>query len=310
MKIKLNEIKPSTPRVRESQSPEKLDELAQSIKESGVIVPVKVRKNGDGYTLVYGHRRVAAAKMAGLTEIDAIVEDMTDDVLLEQALIENVVREDMPSIEIAKALQKIKDESGATNEAIAAKMGWGGGESVRRYFVLLDPELGIEKNEHARFFEPDTIKQALAGTGGDKKLTARVIKKSFEGDEPLSRKQTRQVAEIVRQASEFGGQRAVDAVLKKRADEILRAARPVEEYKKHKSPVRMTKVEGEVLFQWIKDTRVILAEEGLRAVSACVAAINQSEADRGGGKAVLKNLKERTEVVLNQIDEVLRGYGK
>jgi len=146
MRVQLSEIKASTPRVRQSQSPEKLDELAQSIREEGVIVPVKVRKNGDSYTLVYGHRRVAAAKMAGLTEIEAIVEDVPEKKLLTQALIENVVREDMPAIEIAKALQGILNDTGCTQEELAKKMGWASHKVVSNHLAMLAPELGLERS--------------------------------------------------------------------------------------------------------------------------------------------------------------------
>lgn len=309
MKILLSQIKGSTPRVRETQSPEKLDELADSIRESGLIVPVKVRRENGNYTLVYGHRRVAAAKMAGLTEIEAIVEDVNDDVLLEQALIENVVREDMASIDIAKALQKIKDESGATNEAIAKKMGWATGDMVARYIDMLDPELDLNKSDPGRV-AVTSVHEALVGTGGDKKLAAQVLKKVTEGDEPLSKRKTRQVAEVVRQAKEFGGQKAVNQVLKQQADDILKAAKPVDEYKKPRPSAKLTKVEGEILFQWIKDPRVVLAENGLRTVSECVAAINMSDQDRAGGKKVLEMMEKRVEVVLDQIKDVLHDYDK
>ena len=64
----------------------------------------------------------------------------------------------------------------------------------------------------------------------------------------------------------------------------------------------------QVLFQWIRDIRVVEAEEGLKAVSAVVSAINMTEEDQGGGKMVLKNLQGRTQNVLNQLNEVLDEY--
>ena len=109
MKIKLSEIQPATPRVRKELNLDALDELAESIKETGgVIVPVKLRKNGDGYTTVYGHRRIEAARIAGFKEIEAFIEDVDDSEVLTQALIENVVREDMKSVDIAKALKQVR----------------------------------------------------------------------------------------------------------------------------------------------------------------------------------------------------------
>ena len=300
MKIKLSEIKGMTKRVRESQSPEKLDELAESIQETGgVIVPIKVRKNGKGYTIVYGHRRVAAAKMAGLDEIEAIVEDVSEDALLTQALIENVVREDMPDIQIAKALKNIKEETGASNEVIGAKLGhdkiW-----VGRHLARLDPELELDEVSSKKL-PTQHIEQAVAGTGGDKKLAARVLKKAASED--LTQRNTRRMAEVVREANEFGGARAVNEVLKQQADEILRQAKPVEQYKRPRPTA--TKVEGEILFQWIRDERVIRAELGLNEISACISAIAMSDEDREMGKKILEKFRDRLVVLLDQMNDVV-----
>jgi ParB/RepB/Spo0J family partition protein len=174
-------------------SPEKLEELSDSIKEIGQIVPIKVRKNGEGYTLVYGHRRVMAAKAAGLKEIEAIVEDVPDDKLLTQSLAENVIREDMAAIDIAKALRLILDETGATQEALGRRLGWGE-SAIRGYLSMLDPDLGLAKSP-ARAVSVSAVEEAKAGTGGDLKLAAQVLKKA--ADEELSTRQTRKVAEAV-----------------------------------------------------------------------------------------------------------------
>lgn len=286
MKIALSDIKGSTPRVRLSQSPEKLDELAQSIREEGVIVPVKVRKNGDGYTLVYGHRRVAAARMAGLTEIEAIVEDVPEKKLLTQALVENVVREDMPAIEIAKALQGIINDTGCTQQELANKMGWDKG-TVSRFLAMLDPELGLatSKNVALRNMGFSDVEQATVGTG-DTKLAARVLKKASEDD--LSRKEIRQVAEVVRKAAEFGGDKAVTRVLAQPAAQIIATAGTFP--KRKTAPPTARKVEGVVLFAWTRAPRVILAEEGLKVAKEVVVEISHSEQDRGGGKAAIKRI--------------------
>jgi ParB/RepB/Spo0J family partition protein len=288
--------------VRQSQSPEKLDELAQSIREEGVIVPVKLRKNGDGYTLVYGHRRVAAAKMAGLKEIEAIVEDVPEKKLLTQALIENVVREDMPGIEIAKALAQIIKDTGCTQAELAAKMGWQPGR-VSNYIGMLDPELGLvdSKNVSPAIVSEKHVQEARAGTDSLKDA-AKVLK--YAGEKELSARDTRQVAEVVRHAAEFGGDKAVARVLAQSANQILATAPTLAP---HKPKAIVREIEGKVLFQWVKDPRVILAEEGIKAVSACVSAIARSDQDRGGGKAALKRLRTMVANALGQIDDVLRG---
>ena len=287
MRVSLSEIKGSTPRVRQSQSPEKLEELAESIREEGVIVPVKLRKNGSGYVLVYGHRRVAAAKMAGLKEIEAIVEDVPEKKLLTQALIENVVREDMPAIEIAKALRGILNDTGCTQDELGKKFGWAGEQAVGRYLAMLAPELGLEQSEkpHARGVSAMHVQEAKAGTHGDLKLAGRVLEKA--GEEELSARETRQYAEVVGKASEFGGAKAVKSVFAQPTKQVLDAA---DWLPPRKVPVVVRKAEGVRLFEWLKSPRVILAEEGMKLAKELVSEIVHSEEDRGGGKAVIRRI--------------------
>ena len=303
MKVKLTEIKAATPRVRKELNLDKLDELAQSIKETGgVIVPVKLRKNGEGYTTVYGHRRIEACLMAGLTEVDAFIEDMDDAVLLTQALIENVVREDMAALDVAKALQQIKLENEWTNEQIGAKFGMGE-SAVGSYMQMLKPAFKdmMEKNQPAGF-TPEHLAQAKAGTNDDDDAVKVLEKAAAEG---LSKRQTRSVAEEYKRMKNGYGAKAANKVLTTPYERSgLQPFTPV-----HK-PAPVVKPVGDILFQWVRDQRVIDAEIGLKAISACVSDINRSIEDRGGGKAVLKNLIGRTEIVLNQMHEVLDAYDK
>ncbi len=108
MQIALSLIRPSPRPVRTTWDEEKMDELAASIKEQGVIVPVKVRPAGEGYEVVYGHRRIEAARRAGLGDIEAIIEGVEDTDALVQALIENIQREDMEPLDTAHALNQLK----------------------------------------------------------------------------------------------------------------------------------------------------------------------------------------------------------
>lgn len=299
MKVLLKDIRSASKRVRSSWDVDKLAELVQSIKEQGLLVPVKLRPNGEGYDVVFGHRRIGAAREAGLTEVEAIVEGVDDDTAYIQALTENVVREDMAAYDIALALKAIKGDTGWTNEKIGEMFGWVC-ETVAHYLSMLKiDELVARQVTHHHIIE------AKAGTTTDADA-AKVLKKAAEGE--LSTRKTRQLAEVVTSARQFGGQAAVTRLLEKQADDILRAAKPVREYVKPRPPITVTKVEGEVLFQWIKDARVLLAEEGLKAVSSCVSDIARSRQDRGGGQAALKLLRGRTQLVLDQIDETLNAY--
>src|SRR5436853_6927320 len=100
-----------------------LDELAASIRASGVIQPIIVRRYGDGYQLIAGERRWRAARQAGLERIHAIVRDATDAQSIEIALVENLLREDLNPIETAQAYQKLLAEFGWTQEELALRIG-------------------------------------------------------------------------------------------------------------------------------------------------------------------------------------------
>jgi len=103
---------------------EALDELAESIRQVGLLQPVVVRAAGPGrYELVMGERRWRAAQRAGLTEIGAIVKQTQDDDLLRDALIENMHRQQLDPLEEAAAYQQLLDDFGATHEELARKVG-------------------------------------------------------------------------------------------------------------------------------------------------------------------------------------------
>jgi ParB family chromosome partitioning protein len=100
-----------------------LDELAASIKSSGVIQPIIVRRIGGGYQLIAGERRWRAARQAGLDRIPAIVREATDAQSIELALVENLLREDLNPIEAAQAYQKLLAEFSWTQEELAQRIG-------------------------------------------------------------------------------------------------------------------------------------------------------------------------------------------
>src|SRR5437773_11907404 len=100
-----------------------LDELAASIKSSGVIQPIIVRRAAGSYQLIAGERRWRAAKQAGLDRIPAIVRDATDAQSIELALVENLLREDLNPIEEAEAYEKLLGQFGWTQEELARRIG-------------------------------------------------------------------------------------------------------------------------------------------------------------------------------------------
>lgn len=123
VELKLNDISPNEDQPRKNFNDEKIEQLAASIAESGVIQPIIVQKKKGGYRIVAGERRWRAARLAGLTVIPAIVRDLTDSETLEQALIENIVREDLNPIEEAFAMQNLLKAHKLTQDKLAKELG-------------------------------------------------------------------------------------------------------------------------------------------------------------------------------------------
>lgn len=117
--VRIERIRPNPYQPRENFDKKKLEELVLSIKEKGVLQPVIVRQQGDGYELIVGERRLRAAKALGMTEVPVIVREVSDVDTLELSLIENIQREELNPIEEAKAFQRLTDEFGYTQEDIA-----------------------------------------------------------------------------------------------------------------------------------------------------------------------------------------------
>lgn len=121
--IPIVEIHPNPLQPRSVFDAGRLEELANSIETHGIIQPLLVRKKGPNYELIAGERRLRAAKLAGLAEIPAIIQDYADDRILEIALIENIQREDLNPMETAQALERLSREMNLSHDEIAARTG-------------------------------------------------------------------------------------------------------------------------------------------------------------------------------------------
>ena len=121
--ISLNKIKSNIDQPRKSFDNEKIAELAESIKNHGIIQPLILKENGGGYIIVAGERRWRAAKMVGLKEVPAIVMDLTEKQVLEISLIENIQRQDLNPIEEALAYKKLLNEFKITQEELSKRIG-------------------------------------------------------------------------------------------------------------------------------------------------------------------------------------------
>ena len=121
--VKVTSIEPNREQPRKDFNEEAMGELAESIKQFGILQPLLVQKKGDYYEIIAGERRWRAAKLAGLKEVPVVIREYTKQQTMEIALIENVQREDLNPIEEAKAYQRLIQEFELKQEEIAARVG-------------------------------------------------------------------------------------------------------------------------------------------------------------------------------------------
>ena len=121
--LNLDELMSNPYQPRKIFDDEALKELSLSIKEHGVFQPIIVRKSVKGYNIIAGERRVKASRLAGLTQIPAIIRDFTDDEMMQVALLENLQRENLSAIEEAKAYKSIIESLRLTQDELAKKLG-------------------------------------------------------------------------------------------------------------------------------------------------------------------------------------------
>lgn len=174
---------------------EKLQELAASIKEFGIVQPVVVRKKGRSYELVAGERRLRAAGLAGLTKVPAIVKDYDEAKMMEIALIENIQRHDLNPIEEAQGLRRLMQEFKLTQEQTAEKVGRSRSAVTNILRLLNLPEqvqkqiingvltmgqakqlLGLPKPE-----QMCEVAEAIIANGWSSRMTEEVVRKLKEG---------------------------------------------------------------------------------------------------------------------------------
>lgn len=192
--IAIAQIKPNPQQPRTQFDDEALEELASSIRELGVIQPITVKKCSEGeYIIISGERRWRASQKVGLETIPAYVRDVDDENLHAMALVENIQRQDLNAIEIALGMQRLIDECGLTQEAMADKVGKKR-STVSNYMRLLnlpgEVQLALKEGlitmGHAK---------AIAGIEAERQVWAlkRCIKKALS---------VRQMEELARKLAE------------------------------------------------------------------------------------------------------------
>jgi len=123
LELDLDLIEPNSEQPRTRFTEENLEELTQSIRTNGIVQPIIVRRKGSQYQIVAGERRWRAAQRAGLQKIAAVVKDVSDEKLLELALVENIQRQELNAIEEAKAYKNLINTVGLTQEMVAERVG-------------------------------------------------------------------------------------------------------------------------------------------------------------------------------------------
>ncbi|MFZ8167124.1 ParB/RepB/Spo0J family partition protein, partial [Staphylococcus aureus] len=120
--IDISDIKPNPYQPRKTFDENHLNDLADSIKQYGILQPIVLRKTVQGYYIVVGERRFRASKIAGLKYVSAIIKDVTDEDMMELAVIENLQREDLNAIEEAESYQRLMTDLKITQQEVAKRL--------------------------------------------------------------------------------------------------------------------------------------------------------------------------------------------
>ena len=199
--IDINLIKSNEKQPRKSFDDVKIAELAQSIKEHGIIQPIILNKKDDYYTIVAGERRWRASKLLGLKEVPAIVMDLSDKDILEISLIENIQRQDLNPIEEALAYQKLLSDFNLTQEELSKRVGKSRVaisntirltalcDTVKQY--LIDEVITEGHGRALLAIEDPKLQSEIAQKVIDEKLSVRELErliKSFKSDKKTREK--------------------------------------------------------------------------------------------------------------------------
>ncbi len=170
LSVEIDKISANPFQPRRSFDEAKIAELAASIRDQGVIQPLVVRRNGDGYELIAGERRLRAAIQAGLKEVPVVLREAGDNDSLELALIENIQREDLNAIEEAAAYRRLHEEFHLSQEAIAEKMGKSRPAVTNSMRLLMLPEEVQQEVASGKLSAGQA--RALLGIGNDAAIIA------------------------------------------------------------------------------------------------------------------------------------------
>jgi ParB family chromosome partitioning protein len=194
--VPLSAIQPNPMQPRQTFSDAGIDELAESIRQKGILQPLLVRRANGGFELIAGERRFRAAQRLGIEQVPVTVRDADDGELLEMALIENIQRENLNALEEARAYRRLMDEFSLTQEEVATRVGKDRSTVANTVRLLQLPdqiksdiERGVLSAGHARALvsvASDTAKVDLAREVVTRRLTVRQTERlAKRGSRPL-----------------------------------------------------------------------------------------------------------------------------
>jgi ParB family chromosome partitioning protein len=216
--VPVGAIAPNPRQPRREFGDESLDWLARSIQEVGILQPLVVRARGGGFELIAGERRLRAARIAGLATVPVIVREAGDTESLRSALIENLHREDLSALELAAAFAELLEELGASQDDVAARLGYSRAH-VANTIRLLSLPASVQRLLAEGRIQPGHAR-ALLGLADEEAMASLGLRAAAEG---LS---VRAVEELVRTytsrpvPSAGGGAPVVDAGAREAEDQL------------------------------------------------------------------------------------------
>lgn len=220
--IAISDIIPNPTQPRTEFDEEALEELAESIRQLGLIQPITVKREGEKYIIISGERRWRASQKAGLEVVPAYIREVDDTTLHAMALVENIQREDLNAIEISLGMQRLVDECGLTQEALAERLGKKR-STVANYLRLLNLPDEVQFAIKGGIISMGHAKALVAVESKAKQLS--LLKKCIKSN--LS---VRQLEELVRNSSEKKAKVATPATDEEYPESYTRLVEQLEKF--------------------------------------------------------------------------------
>ena len=236
VEIKLSEIIPNPTQPRTEFDEVALDELAESIRQLGLIQPITVKRQGEKYIIISGERRWRASERTGLEVIPAYIREVDDTTLHAMALVENIQREDLNAIEISLGMQRLIEECGLTQEALAERLGKKR-STVANYLRLLNLPEEVQFAIKGGIISMGHAKAIASAEGKTKQLG--LLKKCVKNN--LS---VRQLEDLARLASEKKAKVATPSVDEEYPESYTRLVEYLEKFFSQDISIKRTKNGG------------------------------------------------------------------